>query len=236
MVILKRPNSIHFFIIALFTLLLFCGCVTLETYIRNEETYSRNIPIGNKPTFLIFGENLILNDYSLRFKRNTPGNVSYTILSTYSRNISGRRYDFYKKGQKLYTVDIITSNRELYIGSVLDVDVSVKYDINMSIIIHNNYSKEEFKVNFNEQQPYVIFYDSNMGEIKFDYYKSRNKNSPQLEYEVLTGFRISANNEEYGILAFYPPSLYIKNNNEISDKMALYILAVYAHYINYGRK
>ena len=229
-----KPKCSHIFKAVLFALLLFSGCVTHETYIRNEETYSQKIPIGNKPTFLIFGENLLLNDYSLRFKRNTPDNVSYTILSTYKRNKSGRRYDFYKKGEKLYTVDIIKSDKELDIGNVLGVDVSVKYDIEMAIIIHNNYLKEEFKINLDEQRPYVLFYDSNMGEIKFDYYKSRNKNTPQYDYEILTGFKISANNEEYGILSFHPLLLYLKNNTEITDKMALYILATYAHYFHYG--
>ena len=28
--------------------------------------------------------------------------------------------------------------------------------------------------------------------------------------------------EEYGLIAFHPPSLYLKTNSEISDKMALY--------------
>jgi hypothetical protein len=235
MIIRKRQYNIHIFIIALFAFLLFSGCVTHETYIKNEETYSHKIPIGNKPTFLIFGENLTLNGYSLRFRRNTPGSGSHSILN-YSRNKSGRRYDFSKNGKKLYTVDIISSNRELGIGNVLGVDVSVKYNIDLSIVIHNNYSKEEFKVNFDKKRPFVLFYDSNMGEIKFDYYNSRNKNTPQNKFEILSGFRISDDNEEYGILAFYPTSLYIKNNVEINDKMALYILAAYAHYYNYGRE
>jgi hypothetical protein len=231
MIIIKRLNYIHIFIIFLFALLLFSGCVTHETYIRNEETYSQKIPIANKPTFFIFGENLILNDYSLRFKRNTPDSVSYTLFSTYSRNVSGRRYDFYKDGLKLYTVDVITSDRELHAGSV-----SVTFDTKMAIVIYNDNSKEEFIINPNEQQPYAIFNDSNMGEIKFNFYKSRNKNTPQYDFEIITGFKITANNEEYGILAFHPPSLYLKNNVEISDRMALYMLATYAHYYNYGRK
>jgi hypothetical protein len=237
MIIHKRPNIIHIYLIALFVLLLFSGCVTNETYIRNVETYSQKIPIENKPTFLIFGENLTLNDYSLRFRRNTPGSGSYTIPSVYSRNKSGRRYDFCKNGKKLYTVDIITSDKELNIGTLFEtVDVSVKYDINMAIVINNNYSKEEFKVNYDEKKPYVLFYDNNMGEIKFDYYKARNKNTPKFDIKFLTGFSISDDNEEYGILAFYPASLYLKNNVEINEKMALYILAAYAHYYNYGRE
>jgi len=235
MIIHKKPNSIHVYIIALFALLLLSGCVTHETYIKNEETYSKKIPVEKKPTFLIFGENLTLNDYSLRFRRNTPGSGSYTFL-TYSKNKSGRRYDFSKNEKKLYAVDITASNKELDIGNVLGVDVSVKYDNKMAIAVQNNYSKEEFKVNLDEKRPYVIFYDSNMGEIKFDYYKARNKNTPQNKYEILTGFRISADNEEYGILAFHPLSLYLKNNVEISDKMALYILSAYAHYYYYGRE
>jgi hypothetical protein len=71
-----------------------------------------------------------------------------------------------------------------------------------------------------------------MGEIKFDYYKSRNKNTPQYEYESLTGFEISVGNEEYGILAFYSPALYLKNTVEINDKMALFVLAAYASFLH----
>jgi hypothetical protein len=231
-----KPKYRHIFKFVLLVFLLLSGCITPGAFIRNEETYSQNIPIKTKPTFLIFGENLLLNEYSLRYKRNTPDNVSYTILSTYKRNKSGRRYDFYKKGQKLYTVDIIKSDKESDIGNVLGVDVSVKYNIEMAIIIHNNYSKEEFKINLDERRPYVLFKDSNIGEINFDYYKSSNKNNPKDNYEIFAGFKINVNNEEYGLLAIHYPSLYLKNNIEITDKMALYILATYAHYIHYGRE
>jgi hypothetical protein len=106
----------------------------------------------------------------------------------------------------------------------------------MAIIIHNNDTKEVFKINFDEQRPYVLFKDSNIGEIKFDYYKSSNKNNPKDNWEIFAGFKINVNNEEYGILSIYHPSMYIKNNTEITDKMALYILAAYAHYIHYGRE
>ena len=228
MLMLKRLNSIHIFIVTLCAVLLLSGCVTHETYIKSEELYAQKLPVENKPTFLIFGEKLVLNDYSLRYKRNTPGDVSYSIL-IYSRNISGRRYDFYKNGSKLYTVDIIASDKQLDVGNVIGFDVSVQYNIEMTIVIHNNDSyKEEFKINFDEQKPYVLFNDRNMGEIAFDYYKARNKNTPQSTYELFDGFKISANNEEYGIHAFHPSLLYLKNNVKINDRMALYILATYA--------
>jgi len=233
MIIFKRLNGIHILLVVLLSLLLFSGCVTHETYIKNEETYSQRIQIGNNPTFLFFGENLTLNDYSLRFKRPTPGTLGpYLQLFPYRKNIEGRRYVFSKNGLQLYTIDIISSDRELQFGSS-----SITFDMDMGIIVHNNDSyKEEFKINFDEQQPYVIFNDRNMGKIIFDYYKSGNKNTPGKGFEFFDGFKISVNNEEFGINAFHPSSLYLKNNPEITDKMALYILATYASYLHNNHK
>jgi hypothetical protein len=227
MTIFSRLKSAHIFKAALIALLLFSGCSTLGTLVRDEANYSQNIPIEKKPTFLFFGESLTLNGYSLRFQKNTPGGTSYTILSTYSRNVVGRRYGFSKDGNQQYIVDVVSSDRGVQLGSI-----SVTYDIEVGIVLTSAYSKEEFKVNLDEQQPYVLFYDSNLGEVKFDYYNSRNKNAPEMGGETLTGFRISVNDEEYGILAFYPASLYIRNNAGITDKMALYVLSAYASYLH----
>jgi hypothetical protein len=217
----------HLVVFSFLALFIFSGCTTLETYIANETSYSNVIPIEKKPTFLFFGEVLSLNGYSLRYKGSTPGNISYTIFSTYSRHITGRRYIFSKNEVQQCTVDIISSDRELQLGSL-----TATFDMEVAIVIHNNYSKEEFKVNLDEQQPYVLFYDSNMGEIKFDYYKSGNKNAPQYNYETLTGFKINTNDEELGILAFYSPALHLKNAVEINDKTALFVLAAYASFLH----
>jgi hypothetical protein len=208
------------------TLFLFSGCTTLETYIPNETRYSNVIPIEKKQTFLFFGEKLSLNEYSLRYKGSSPGLFSYSIFSTYNKNITGRRYVFYKNEIQQCTVDLISSDRELKIG-----DLTITYDMEVAIVISNNYSREEFRVNLNEEEPYVLFNDRNLGEIRFDYYKSRNKNTPQYDYESLTGLEISVNNQEYGILAFYSPALYLKNAVEVNDKTALFILAAYTSFL-----
>jgi len=227
-----------YFIIALCALLFLSGCITPGAFIRNEESYSQNIPIKTKPTFLIFGEELLLNEYSLRYKGNIPNGTSYTIGTAgtaaiaYGRNILGRRYNLYKNGLQLYTVDITASDRKLHIG-----DITVTFDIEMAIIIHNNDTiKEVYKVNFDKKTPYVQFKDSNLGEINFDFYKSTNKNNPKEVYEIFAGFQINANNEEYGIISIYYPALYKKTDTAVSDKMALYILSAYAHYYHYGRE
>ena len=215
-------------IILLIIPLIFIECVALETYIKNEENYQQIIPIENRSTFLVFGERLVLNEYSLHYRNDTPNisrNVFFGTIET-----TGRRYAFYKNKVRLYTVDVITSKRQIQFNENNYITINQEMYIR---IIDNTGMKNDFQINLDGKQPYVIFSDTISGEIYFNYYRSRNKNYLESEYESFTGFEISKNNEEFGILAFYPPaSLYLKNDIEINEKMALYILAAYASFLH----
>jgi hypothetical protein len=218
---ISRRLSIY----ALFVSLVFIGCATLETSIPNGESYAQVIPIQRKSTFLFFGEKFLLNNYELRYIRDIDFSVEIVF---FTREWSGRRYDFSKDGQKLYTIDIITSTRNIRNENTA---ITINPEMYIRIYEHNGSDREEFKVDFDRRQPYIQFNDNTMGNIKFDYYKSRNRNTPDYAYETLTGFKIYAEDEEFGLLAFFPSSLHLKNNVNIDDKMAVYIMSTYASFL-----
>jgi len=205
---------------------LFFGCVVLETHIANEENFSRIIPIENKKTFLIFGEKFVLNQYSLKYI-NSPSTTTRAFVGRIETTT--RRYIFYENQIPFYTVDIITSERIIQLNDRLTFTV----DPNMFIRISNDSGlRQEFTIDLEGTSSYVIFNDDTIGEVNFFSYRSRNKNALASEFEFLTGFEIHINNQEYGILAFYPPaSLYLRNGIEIDSRMAMYILATYASFL-----
>ena len=164
-------------IIILIISLIFIGCVTLETYIRNEESYPQIIPIENK------AKKLILNEYSLHYSYSS-NSLTNELFPTETKSM---RFVFYQNKIRLYIVEIITSTKRIQFNENSYMGFNPEMYIR---IIDNTGTRNEFKINLDREQLYVMFNDDVVGEIYFNYYRSRNKNDLKDESLSFTGFRI----------------------------------------------
>jgi hypothetical protein len=208
---------------SLIVLLLLAGCTTLETYVNPDAYDPRIAPIDQKTTFFIFGEQFIMGEYSLVYKDNTQRS---TVGFFTDRDTTVRRYVFYKNKTPLYKVEIIKQERKIQFTDHSSIFWVERMYIN---IVDNNGVGKEYAIN--QDKPYITYNDDVLGTIQFDYYRSRNKNDIEYNWEYVTGFEIRVNDEAYGVLAFYPPSVYLKHYNDIEEKMDLYVLTAYASFL-----
>jgi hypothetical protein len=180
------------------------------------------VPIEKKSTFLIFGEQFVLGDYSLVYKENTEYST-FAFLG--DRKTSGRKYVFYRNKTPLYKVDILKRELTIRISNSAHISRLERLYIKMT---DNKGAIKEYDINLDKELPYITYNDDVMGNVHFNYYRSRNKNELEYDWEFFTGFDIRTGDAEYGILALYPPALYLKRYNDVEEKMALYLLAAYA--------
>jgi hypothetical protein len=224
----KRMKSIYILVIAL----VLSGCTTLGTYIENAEYDYTNVPVTFKPTLLIFGEQFIIGDYSLVYKGNTDHGAVRTLLG--DETTTGRKYVFYKNNVRLYDVEIVKQERAIQLSESATLYTGLKRYIR---IVDRNRVRKEYAITSEQQLPYITFQDDAAeddatGTVTFTNYQSRNKNDLDYDWNYNTGFNIQVNGEEYGILAFYPVSLYIRaGNNDVPEQLALYILTVYISHV-----
>jgi hypothetical protein len=219
----KYMKVYDIFIVCLFL----SGCITLETYIENVEYNYTAIPIITKHPWF-FGEEFIMGDYSLNYK----GNKSVSQASFGQRETEIRAYAFHRNKILLYRIEIVKWENSIKLTDSATLYFGRKRYIR---IIDNNGLKSEHSINNDKKLPYITFRDDLDETININYYQTKNKNDIEHDWTYHTGFSIFVNNEEYGILAFYPVTLYLKNNNKmynnIQDKLALFVLTTYASHL-----
>jgi hypothetical protein len=219
----KRIKNIYIFLIVL----VLSGCVTVETYVENAAHNYTIVPITRKPTLLIFGEQFIIGDYRLVNKGITDQGKITSLLG--EETTTSRKYVFYKNNDRLYDVEIIKWERGVQLGESATLYTGLKRYIQ---IVDRNRVKKEYDITSEQQSPYITFQDDTTGTVTITNYQSRNKNAPEYDWNYDTGFSIQVNGNEYGILAFYPPSLYVRTgNNDVPEHLALYTLAAYASHL-----
>jgi hypothetical protein len=200
------------------------GCTTLETYIENGEYNYKIIPIERKRVF-IFGEEYVMENYRLVYNGNNSSQGN-----NYDETI--RTYTFYKGAAPLYGVEISRLEEKDILSAIIGL-VRIKRCIR---IIYDNGIKIEYPIKFehpmNNEPSYITFQDESIKALDITHYQSRNKNDLEHDWTYPTGFNVTLNGEEYGIISFYPSSFYLKNENTMQDKIALYILSAYVSYVN----
>jgi hypothetical protein len=209
-----------FFVIIILCL---CGCTTLETYIENSEYYNI-LPIEQKRTFL-FGEEFRLENYKLVYKRDDSQLKEYFL---YDEETITKKYIFYNDNFQICKIEIVKWEQRVNLSQNTTLYTGIKRYIR---IIYNNGTEIKYPINQEQRTPYIIFEDNVKETVNINYYYSKNRKNPDQDWTYHTGFDISVNNEEYGIITFYPRSLYLKKNQNIQDRMALYILATYVSYV-----
>ncbi|MDR0557122.1 MAG: hypothetical protein LBG43_04535 [Treponema sp.] len=204
------------------------GCTTLETYIENVGNEYTAVPLIRKHP-LIFGETFTIENYSLDYKGNESSASGFFV----TKKTTIRKYNFLKDKTILCRIEIV--KRENKIGS--DSGGAIIFDEERYIrIIENDRSKKEYAINMDEKS-YLTYHDDIVGSINIiNYYQLKNKDALERAWLYNTGFNISINDMEYGILAFYPLLFYRRNadnktGDNTYDKIILCVLAAYASYL-----
>jgi hypothetical protein len=211
---MKAHTKYLFFIAIILSLF---GCTTLETYIENSEYNYKTIPIEKKRSF-IFGEEFVIGNYRLVYNEDNSSQGNNYKETT-------RKYTFCKGIFPLYGVEISKMEEKNILSSLIGL-VGIKRYIK---VIYDNGIKIEYPID--NESSYVTFQDEDIKALDITYYQSKNKNDLEHDWTYTTGFNVTLNGEEYGIISFYPGSLYLKNGNTLQDKIVLYILSAYASHV-----
>ena len=196
----------------LFVLVLFTGCSILATYVTNAESDYEIIPIKIEQGFFKKLK-ISAGNYSLQQTKNKSFGLG---MNNISWEKTGDKYVFY--GNEVIGESEIY-RKEIGIGSL---SISSTYN---NIIIEG--LAKEYTILGIRNENYVVYNDNLIGTVEIRNYHSKNKNTPEKKWTYHTGFEIFVNNESYGILGFYPPVLYKKNENitkENEDRLMLYII------------
>jgi hypothetical protein len=217
---MRRNVKYTFFII---TILCLFGCTTLETYIENSEYYNI-LPIEHKKIFF-FDEEFRLENYKLVY-RGDDSRVENNFF--YDEETETKKCIFYNNNIQICRVEIIKLERKVNFSQNLTLYTGTKGYIRT---IYNDGTEIKYPINQDQKMPYITFENDIKETVAINYYHSKNRKNPDQDWTYHTGFDISVSNEGYGIIAFYPKSLYLKKNKNIQERMALYILAAYVSYV-----
>jgi len=187
---------------------LLAGCVTLATALPEPEGQWAEFPIERKRTALIFGETFTLGDYELVYRGNT-GSKEESLMSESSLNT--RNYEFRRRGVFLNRVALKEFKRSVTGVGGFIITYETQKTIRLSL---DGRSSAEYAVSEAPGEAYIIFRDQELGDVAFTFYKSRNRNDPETPYTYTTGFTVTAAAGDYGLLAFYPPALWVKRPPE----------------------
>ena len=241
-------------IIVVMLLLLFSSCGSMITYIENVDNYT-SIPFIEPDNSLITIDNsrihlqpeilhrnfetitLILNDYyTIETERiNIFTSVPPEGRVGNYRSSVGRRYNFHKGDELIYRFEIITNSYIVINENGSQTAASRRY---IRIINEYNFTETQIEPYTINDAIYFELFDEEIGNFVIRDYKSRSANqSPNSRWRYHTGFLIEIDNEEYGILAFYPDPIFHKNNSfainideQIENKIMLYIFMAYIRY------
>jgi hypothetical protein len=167
-----------------------------------------------------------MENYSLTGSGFVSTIVNKSIL--WDEETTTIKYVFYKNNAPLYKAEMVkwkrkmefSDNFSLYIGDRKYIRINGKeYDVEMA------------QENVGHVLPYVMIHDDDIGIININFYQSRNKNALEYDWNFNTGLSVLVNNTEYGIIAFYPKTFYLKNGNRLHDKIVFYLLTAYVSYI-----
>jgi hypothetical protein len=234
------------------TALLLFSCSTLETYIENVDNYTQidmtvpnNALITSEKTGIriqpevldkdVRNTRLIMDEYRIvqTDQISDSFEVAIDILpAIYTRSIGGR-YDFYKGKTNLYKFEIVTNTligSRNYAGKSSEIRKHL-----IRIIDDKNKVQNEIETNAPNIDIFFSAVDEDIGNLTIRQYKSRSASQPSnSRWKYHTGFIIEVDNEEYGILAFYPhPKLYKNNgfkkviNDSVEDKIILCVFMAY---------
>ncbi|MHB9292977.1 hypothetical protein Holit_02094 [Hollandina sp. SP2] len=235
--------------------ILLVSCKTLETYVANVNAYYEPVEIdipGNalfsfdkngihmhseifdnnfKKKTLIMNEYYLIEDNQISDFSNVPPKGGSGV---YHSSVGGE-YSFFKENIYLSQFEIVTESTVTFFSNGFSIGSSQKY---IRIRDENGIVKNEIKLNALNSDIYINLHDEKIGNVEIGKYESRSANQPSdSPWKYYTGFIIKLNGEEYGIFAFYPkPKFYKKNefsgdmNEEIEDKIILYIFMAYESY------
>jgi hypothetical protein len=220
------------------TALFLFNCATLVTHIENIDNYTQfeiivpsshfSFP-GSRNKMLIMGDYNIVKTNKITFSADE---VSYTLNGqSYSSSVDGR-YEFLKGETCLYKFEIITDKSIKKVSSVVSIENRRRF---IRLINNDAAVKNKIELDALNADIFLSVSDEDIGNLTISRYRSGNANSSQnSNWQYETGFIITIDDEEYGILAFYPkPKLYRNNrlnkiiDENFEDKVILYILMAY---------
>jgi hypothetical protein len=233
----------------IFTLLVLCSCVTLETHIENKDAYyapiAITIPENTLFTFDAFGihihpevfnkhfekKTIIMNDYFLREDSTISNLPPEGSSGFYVTSVRGR-YSFYKRALCLAQFEIVTESTLFIFTNGSSIGTSKRY---IRTIDSNGTILKEIILDAPNSDSYMQVQDELLGTIVMGKYESRSEHqAPDSLWKYHTGFTIWINAEEYGIIALYKkPKVYLKTSyhdaldEKAKDQMVLYIFMVY---------
>ncbi|MDR2807664.1 MAG: hypothetical protein LBB43_01500 [Spirochaetaceae bacterium] len=208
-----------------FGVLLFTGCSTLETYIENADKHYEVVPILVEQK-LFKPRTVIMGNYSLvRQKDRFDDSFSFSLGSGfYNKNDSN--YLLYRENTPVYAVVIASQTVGLTMANDSTLGITQR-----SLRFAGDSVTKELRIDGADK--YLSVNDEIAGTVSITEYKSKNKNDSKGDWKIHTGFTVTVNGEEYGILALYNAGFYRsksysgKKDSEFDDRMAIYVLAVY---------
>ena len=252
-------RRIYFALILYIAVLPLLGCKTVITYIENVADYEIFEIIVPNNSIIVSGDSglrlqtevhdknfknkkLIMNDYYIVENEKISNISNLKKLSGYIEYDStvGGRYEFYKGEICLYNFNIVTEAvgvNQSRSTTAVNFAEGITF---IRIFNDDNTVQVEITPNLPPNEIYFSIYDSDIGNFIIKRYKSRSANeSPNSPWQYHTGFIIEIDNEEFGILAFYPnPKFYKKKsfnrniNENIMDKIILYFFIAYEEMFN----
>jgi hypothetical protein len=220
---------------------LLSACTTLETYVSNADTQYERVPIVVRqglfsPDTITMGAYSMVEQWGKLFDSYSVSGFGGTFYDKKSRS-----YLLYRDREALYPVMLTqqTVGIEGFDWSISSSRYFIRFKTNTMI--------KECEINRSNSDVYCGFDSDVYFEVDDDYagtvvirnYKSINKNDQSKAWTYHTGFTVTIDNEEYGILAFYNAAWYRnkiyagKMDQTINDRLALYLLAIYENWLRY---
>jgi hypothetical protein len=205
------------------------SCTTFESTVQNSATDYTAYPIVSTHKFL--QQSLALGDYSLVFdrainnKEDLPNFNLLDLFFTDKSTFSGGKYAFYREKAKLCDVYIYQKSN-MTTKNGMTAGTSSRY---IEVVKGQN---DVQKYEIVSQLGSDVFLSVNDGTNVINIENYYNPNSKQGSiFKPLTGYKITVNGKEYGILAFYrTPVLYelktaLIKDTALKDDVTLYVLA-----------
>jgi hypothetical protein len=205
---------------------LFCisACATTETVIANADTDYQRVPISAGQKFLQ-KRKFVLQDAVLTHQYDKETKAG--LLELTSTIVKTGIYTFAADG---FTCDVEISSTTTGLGNTNTYLTLSKIPVIRFIM--SDGAKHEYVTN-PDSDTYVTIADDLLGQVVIGQYRSIASDTRS----DISGFTVTINGDEYGVLAFYKePALYINNTAaqltpQSRARLSLYLLTVYDGYM-----
>jgi glutaredoxin-related protein len=205
---------------------LFCisACATTETVIANADTDYQRVSISAGQKFLQ-KRKFVLQDAVLTHQRDNEKKSG--LLGIASTTVKTGIYTFAADG---FACDVEISSTTKGLGGTDSYFTLSKIPVIRFIM--SDGAKHEY-VTTPDGDTYVTISDDLLGQVAIGQYRSIASDTQS----AISGFTVTINGDEYGVLAFYKePALYINNTAaqltpQSRDRLSLYLLTVYDGYM-----